>query len=206
MAKRATRMVKAKTGAGPTPGRRSADVGAGPARAHREAAGQAGARGVPSASGLRCAVLTASDSRTRATDASGTLLAQGLVRAGHRVLARRIVADDRQSLHAALSDLLGLGVDAILITGGTGVAPRDVTPEVVGALCERTLPGFGELFRMLSLEDVGPAAYLSRALCGVRGRQVMFALPGSPAACRLALERLILPELPHLVSQLARRA
>ena len=98
------------------------------------------------------------------------------------------------------------GEGAYLITGGTGEAPRDVTPEAVRDVCPREMPGFGELFRMLSYAEIGPAAALSRALCALSGRTIVFALPGSTAACRLALERLIVPELPHLRAQLLRPA
>jgi len=152
------------------------------------------------------AVVTASDTRGRADDPSGDLLAAGLAAAGVTVLLRSWVLDDRGALEAALRTALDAGVDVVLVTGGTGPAPRDVTPEAVRAVCPRELPGFGELFRMLSYLEIGPAAALSRALCALHGRQVVYALPGSTAACGLALERLILLELNHLRAQLARPA
>jgi molybdenum cofactor biosynthesis protein B len=147
----------------------------------------------------RVAVLTASDTRTTETDASGRLLAEGLAAAGHRVVARRIVSDSAEAVEAALRELLALDLDAVVVTGGTGVAPRDRVPDVVARLCERELPGFGELFRALSYAEIGPAALASRACAGQCGDRLIFALPGSPAACRLGLARLLLPELPHLV-------
>ncbi len=175
--------------------------GAAAGRAAVPAAHRKGARGAWTA-----AVITASDTRTPATDESGALIARLLATAGLSVIASRLVLDERAALTQALESSLAAGADLVVLTGGTGVSPRDRTPEVVRAVCDRELPGFGELFRRLSFEAIGPAAYLSRALCAVRGRQAVFALPGSPAACRLALERLILPEWPHLAAQLERQA
>ena len=151
---------------------------------------------------VRAAVVTASDTRMRATDASGDELEQGLVAAGIDVVDRRIAHDDVSALVHAIRAGIKAGADAVLVTGGTGVAPRDVTPEALDALGAKALPGFGELFRALSFVDIGPAAMLSRATAGIVDRTVVFALPGSPGACRLALSRLIVPELPHLVAQL----
>ena len=94
--------------------------------------------------------------------------------------------------------------DAVIVTGGTGIAPRDRTPDAVGALFDRRLPGFGELFRMLSFQEVGAAAMLSRAQMGVHARRIVVSLPGSPNACRLALDKLLLPELGHLVREVSR--
>jgi len=168
-------------------------------RAHRASA-RAGALE------LRAAVVTASDTRTRADDASGAVLAEGLLAAGITLVDRRIAHDDVAALTHAIRAGIDAGADIVLVTGGTGVAPRDVTPEALNALGARPLPGFGELFRALSYTEVGVAAMLSRATAGVIGRTAVFALPGSPGACRLALTRLILPELPHLVAQLRRPA
>ena len=151
-------------------------------------------------------VLTVSDTRGPADDPSGDLLARGLEAAGVRVLRRAWVLDDRGAIEAALRHALAGGADLVLVTGGTGPGLRDVTPEAVRAVCARELPGFGELFRMLSYLEVGSAAVLSRALCALAGRQVVYALPGSTAACALALERLVLPELDHLRAQLLRSA
>ncbi len=151
---------------------------------------------------LSAAIVTASDTRTRDTDASGAVLADGLEAAGITVVDRRIAHDDVQALVHAIRAGIASGADAVIVTGGTGISPRDVTPEALEALGAKELPGFGELFRGLSFIDIGPAAMLSRATAGIVGRTVVFALPGSPGACRLALTRLIVPELPHLVAQL----
>ena len=151
---------------------------------------------------LSAAIVTASDTRTRDTDASGAVLADGLEAAGITVVDRRIVHDDVPALVHAIRAGIARGADAVIVTGGTGISPRDVTPEALEALGAKELPGFGELFRGLSFVDIGPAAMLSRATAGIVDRTVVFALPGSPGACRLALARLIVPELPHLVAQL----
>jgi molybdenum cofactor biosynthesis protein B len=118
------------------------------------------------------------------------------------IVDRRIARDEVAALTHAIRAGIAAGADAVLVTGGTGLSARDVTPEALAALGARALPGFGELFRALSFQEIGPAAMLSRATAGVVGRTVVFALPGSPGACRLALSRLIVPELPHLVAQL----
>jgi molybdenum cofactor synthesis domain-containing protein len=166
----------------------------------RPAAGAgAGAAAHGPRAAARVAVLTVSDPRTAADDESGRLLAEGLAAAGHAVAARRIVPDGEAEVEAALRGLLGPAVDAVVMTGGTGVAPRDRAPEVAARVCERELPGFGELFRSLSFAEIGPAALASRAYAGQAGPHLVFVLPGSPAACRLGLERLLLPVLPHLV-------
>jgi len=163
-----------------------------PAAAHRAAAPRQ----------IACAVLTVSDTRTLETDRGGQLLVDHLLAAGHVVAARQILPDKAASLQRLLVTWIeDPAVEAILLTGGTGIAPRDGTPEAVVPLLDRQLPGFGELFRMLSYQEIGPAAMLSRALAGVASGTVIFALPGSPAGVRLALERLILPELGHLVAQ-----
>jgi len=151
---------------------------------------------------MRAAVITASDTRTSATDTSGALLAAGLGAAGIEVVDRRIVKDELSALTAAIPRAIAAGADVVLVTGGTGVAPRDVTPEALQALGARELPGFGELFRALSFAEIGAPAMLSRATAATLGRAIVFALPGSPDACRLALTRLVLPELHHLVHQL----
>jgi molybdenum cofactor biosynthesis protein B len=155
---------------------------------------------------LRAAVITASDTRTRGDDLSGNLLAAGLAAAGVAVIDRRIVHDEVSALSAAIAGALAAGADVVVITGGTGVAPRDVTPEALAALGARPLPGFGETFRALSFARVGPAALLSRATAGTLGRAVVYALPGSPDACELALTQLILPGLHHLLHHLSGRA
>ncbi len=142
------------------------------------------------------------DTRTLADDTGGALVCELLAGAGHRVALREIVKDDALAIRAALErGLASPDCDAVLLTGGTGVAPRDVTPEAVEPLLERPLPGFGELFRQLSFGEIGAAALLSRALAGLARGKPVFAMPGSRAAVRLALERLILPELGHLAGE-----
>jgi molybdenum cofactor biosynthesis protein B len=149
-----------------------------------------------------CAVITVSDTRTSADDTGGALLCSLLEGAGHRVTNRTLVKDDAAAIGAALdAALTSPDCAAVLLTGGTGIAPRDVTPEAVAPRLERSLPGFGELFRQLSFAEIGAAALVSRALAGIARGKPVFALPGSRAAIRLALERLILPELGHLVGE-----
>ena len=148
------------------------------------------------------AVLTVSDTRTPETDSGGDLVAELLAGGGHTVVERAIVADEADAIAAALrAQLARDDVRAVIFTGGTGVAPRDVTPDALEPLLERVIPGFGELFRMLSWEDIGSAAILSRALAGLASGRVVFVLPGSRGALRLALEKLILPELGHLAAE-----
>lgn len=150
-------------------------------------------------------VVTVSDSRTEADDTGGAAVRRLAEGAGHRVVDRRIVRDEVEAVRAAVGEMVWLdGVDVVVLTGGTGVAPRDVTPEAVEALVERRVEGFGELFRWLSFREVGAAAMLSRAGAGVIAGRAVFWLPGSPAAVELAMRELILPEAGHLVSQ-ARR-
>ena len=148
------------------------------------------------------AIVTVSDTRTLDSDTGGQLVEELLRSAGQTVSGRRIVKDEpeaiREALLAALADP---GSRAIVFTGGTGIAPRDVTPDTVEPLLERVIPGFGELFRMLSYEDIGSAALLSRALAGLSGGKVVFVIPGSRGAVRLALEKLIVPELGHLAGE-----
>lgn len=151
---------------------------------------------------LAIAVITVSDTRGAKTDSGGDLLAEGLSAAGHKVVARRWVPDDRALIRAELDALLGdPSVQVILLTGGSGLAPRDVTPEALAGLFEREIPGFGELFRMLSYDEIGAAAMLSRATAGVAKGRIIAALPGSRGALRLALERLLIPELGHLYGE-----
>jgi molybdopterin adenylyltransferase len=152
-----------------------------------------------------CAVITVSDTRTVETDTGGQLLVQLLTSAGHCLIERHIIPDEPQPMRELL---LGLRqrpeVDAILMTGGTGVGSRDQTFETITTLLDKPLPGYGELFRMLSFQQIGPAAMLSRATGGLMGRTVLLTMPGSPAAVQLAMEKIILPELGHLVRE-ARR-
>jgi len=151
---------------------------------------------------VRVAVITVSDTRTLETDTGGRLVSELLTEAGHRVHGREIVADEPDAIAAATrAGLAAAEVGAVILTGGTGVAPRDVTPESVEPLLERTIPGFGEIFRLLSYEDIGSAALLSRALAGLAQGRVVFVIPGSRGAVRLAMEKLILPELGHLTAE-----
>jgi molybdenum cofactor biosynthesis protein B len=154
---------------------------------------------------VRVAVITVSDTRRGEHDTSGATIAQMLAHAGHAVSARAWVKDDVRAIRAALRRALARrDADVVVVTGGTGIAPRDVTPEAVEPLLERVLPGFGERFRAVSWASVGPAAWLSRAGAGVaRGRLVVY-LPGSVGAVRDALEQLLIPELVHAVRLLGR--
>jgi molybdenum cofactor biosynthesis protein B len=163
------------------------------AEEHREQAPQ----------GVACGVVTVSDTRTLDTDQSGAKIVAALQQAGHTVLQRTIVADEPAQIEALLTDW-ATQCEAILLTGGTGIAPRDQTPETLDKLLTQQLPGYGELLRMLSYQAIGPAAMLSRASGGLIGQTVVLTMPGSLAAVRLAMEQLILPELGHLVSH-ARR-
>ena len=148
------------------------------------------------------AVVTLSDSRSPADDRTGDTIVALLEAAGHSGAGRELVREDPPAIRAALEAALAGPAQAVILNGGTGIAPRDSTPEIVAPLLECELPGFGELFRQLSFREIGAAAMLSRALAGVARGKLLFALPGSKAACRLALERLILPELGHLVGEL----
>jgi molybdenum cofactor biosynthesis protein B len=148
------------------------------------------------------AVITVSDTRTLDTDTGGARVAELLEAGGHPVVVREIVKDEPAEISAMLSALLARDdVGAVILTGGTGVAPRDVTPEAVEPLLDRVVPGFGELFRALSYEQIGSAALLSRALAGLASGRVVFVLPGSRGAVELAMEKLILPELGHLAGE-----
>ena len=148
------------------------------------------------------AVITVSDTRTLETDTGGALVAESLKAAGHPVACREIVADEPSEIQAVVARALAdSAVAAVILTGGTGVAPRDQTPEAVEPLLDRVVPGFGELFRMLSYEDIGSAALLSRALAGLAGGKVVFVIPGSRGAVGLAMEKLIVPEIAHLAGE-----
>ncbi len=149
-------------------------------------------------SNLKVGVLTASDTRSPEDDKSGQLIKQLFEAAGHRVEFYRIVRDEADTIAAAITDNLG-NLDAMIVTGGTGVAPRDVTADVVKKMLGTELPGFGELFRMLSYQEIGSAALASRAIAGMLNGKFLAALPGSTGGCRLAMEKLILPELGHLI-------
>lgn len=153
---------------------------------------------------IRCKVMTVSDTRTKADDKSGRLIRELLEEQGYQVLGQEIVADEKKEIgRALLSGCRQQNIGVVLVTGGTGIAERDVTYEVVENLLEKELPGFGELFRMLSYsEDIGSAAMMSRAIAGVISSTAIFSMPGSSGAVRLAMKRLILPELSHVVSEI----
>ena len=152
---------------------------------------------------VRCYVVTVSDTRTEANDASGLTARQLITAGGHEVTGYRIITDDPGEVSALVRRISNEGsTDAIILNGGTGIARRDSTHEAIAGLLDKRLDGFGELFRMLSYQEIGTAAMLSRALGGIVGRTCVFSLPGSTAAVRLGLEKLILPELGHLVAEL----
>ncbi len=155
---------------------------------------------------LRVFVITASDTRGEAEDESGAFLRDAAVRAGHVLAGHRIVKDEPEAIRAALDDAARAGADAVVVNGGTGIAARDRTYEAVAARLEKRIDGFGELFRMLSFQEIGPAAMLSRAVAGVWDGRAVFCVPGSTPAVRLAWERLLAPELGHVVRELRKDA
>jgi molybdenum cofactor biosynthesis protein B len=155
---------------------------------------------------VRLAVVTASDTRGPAEDASGAWLRQAAAAAGHPVVSYAVVRDEPDAIRAALAAALAAGAQAILVNGGTGIAARDRTYEAVDALLEKRLDGFGELFRMLSYQEIGSAAMMSRAVGGAWRGCAVFSVPGSTAAVRLAWEKLVAPELSHLVRELRKDA
>jgi molybdopterin adenylyltransferase len=145
---------------------------------------------------VQLAILTVSDTRTSADDASGQLLAERATSAGHRVVARQIVPDDRAQIEAALRNFIAdPAVDVVLTTGGTGVTGRDVTPEALDAVVEKHIVGFGELFRSLSYRTIGTSTIQSRATAGVANGTYLFALPGSTGACRDAWDQILVTQL-----------
>jgi molybdopterin adenylyltransferase len=151
---------------------------------------------------VNCAVITVSDTRTPQSDRSGQIIQQLLQTAGHQILTYTIVKDEP----AAIQDLLDylehqFALEVIIFSGGTGIAPRDTTFDVVSAWLTKTIPGFGEIFRYLSYQEIGSRAIASRAVAGVRSNKLVFSLPGSSNAVELALSKLILPELNHLIKQ-----
>jgi molybdenum cofactor biosynthesis protein B len=159
----------------------------------------------PSEQAIRVAIISVSDSRTWETDEGGQVIQTLTEAAGYSVVGRELIPDEPGVIRARVQHLVAAsGVDAILLTGGTGLAPRDTTVDALAPLFDRSLDGFGELFRMLSFAEIGPAAMLSRATGGIVGGVAVFLMPGSPAGVTLALEKLILPELAHLVGQMRR--
>jgi molybdenum cofactor biosynthesis protein B len=151
---------------------------------------------------VACAVVTVSDTRTLQTDRGGALVVEMLQAAGHMVPRREIIPDEPDQMRPLVADLVGDGaIDAVLLTGGTGIGCRDQTFETISAMLTKPMPGYGELFRMLSYDDIGPAAMLSRAVGGAIDGKIVLTMPGSTAAVRLAMEKLIVPELTHLVHE-----
>lgn len=151
-------------------------------------------------------IVTFSDTRHHDTDRGGDLIAELAIAAGHRIQDRAIVREDADRAQREVEAVLARDDFEVLIaTGGTGIAPRDVAADLFSSLYDRTLPGFGELFRMLSFGEIGSAAWLSRASAGIARGKAVFSLPGSPPAVRLAMEQLVLPELGHVVAELRRR-
>lgn len=145
---------------------------------------------------LNCAVLTVSDTRTPETDKSGAVVAAKLEEAGHRVVRRQIHRDEADGLRALVGNWAAdPEIDVVIATGGTGVTRRDVTPEALAPLYTKPIPGFGELFRMLSFEEIGTSTIQSRADAGIADSTIVFVLPGSPGACRLAMDRIIVQQL-----------
>lgn len=155
---------------------------------------------------LGCFVITVSDTRDETTDQSGQLIKSLLAEKGHQLAGYRIVKDEPLQIESLLQDVLTRAdVDAVIVNGGTGIAPRDGTYEVVNHLLEKRLDGFGEIFRFLSYQEIGSAAIMSRAVAGSAKGKVLISLPGSKGAVDLAMRRLVLPELGHMVSQIQGR-
>jgi molybdenum cofactor biosynthesis protein B len=154
---------------------------------------------------VRCAVLTVSDTRSADSDTSGTLIRETLKFSGHSVVDYRIVPDEPDQIREILEVWIGRDdVQVVLSNGGTGIAARDTTYDAISSMLDKRIDGFGELFRMLSWQEIGAAAMLSRAIAGVAGQTLIVAMPGSTNAVRLALTKLIVPELGHLVYEIAK--
>jgi molybdenum cofactor biosynthesis protein B len=155
---------------------------------------------------VNCAVVTVSDTRSPETDRSGQLIKQLLLDAGHLVNVYTILKDEPAQIQAYLEALAEQSdIDAVIFNGGTGIAPRDTTYDALESLLEKTLPGFGEIFRFLSYQEIGSRAIASRAVAGVYKTKLVFSIPGSSGAVKLAVQQLILPELIHLVTQLGKK-
>jgi len=154
---------------------------------------------------IGCWVLTVSDTKTPDTDTSGQLIRKLVTDAGHQVVGSSIVRDEPKDVQRVIREACANdAVRAVLVTGGTGITARDSTYEAIEAMLDKRLPGFGELFRMLSYQEIGSAAMMSRAQLGVHARRIVVSMPGSPNACRLALEKLVIPELSHLIREVSR--
>jgi molybdopterin adenylyltransferase len=152
---------------------------------------------------VNCAVITISDTRTTETDRSGKLIQEYLSRDSHKVAAYVILPDEPAQIQSQIQQLSQQqNIDVIILNGGTGIAPRDTTYDVIEQILEKTLPGFGELFRFLSYQEIASRAIASRATAGIYRQKLIFSLPGSSNAVALAMEKLILPEIVHLVKQM----
>lgn len=152
------------------------------------------------------AIVTVSDTRTPETDQNRQYIEKRMAELNHQVAAYRLIKDEPDQVAAVIEELTSMqGVQIVLFNGGTGISPRDTTYDVVSKYLEKTLPGFGELFRMLSFQEVGAAAMFSRATAGVYHGTLIFSMPGSPNAVQVALEKLILPEINHLAWEIARK-
>ena len=154
---------------------------------------------------VKVAIITVSDTRTRENDTGGDLIENRIVAAGHIVVFRTIVKDEPDQINTLLDKITGeTEARLLLFTGGTGIAPRDTTFDVISRKLEKHMPGFGELFRMLSFNEVGAAAMLSRATAGTYRGRVIMSMPGSPNAVQVAMDKLIIPEIEHLAWEVAR--
>lgn len=154
---------------------------------------------------VHVAIVTVSDTRTRENDTGGDLIEERVTTAGHKVVFRTIVKDEPEQIGTLLERIVAeTDARVILFTGGTGIAPRDTTYDVISRRLEKVIPGFGELFRMLSYQEVGAAAMLSRATAGVYRGRVVMSMPGSPNAVQVAMDKLIMPEIQHLAWEVAR--
>lgn len=154
---------------------------------------------------IACAVVTVSDSRTIENDSSGQIMKEQLTANGHTIVHYQIIKDEPEQIRSLLLELANLEqCQAIIFNGGTGISKRDRTFDVIDSVLEKKLVGFGEIFRYLSYLDIGSSAIMSRATAGSYKEKIIISIPGSPAAARLALEKLILPELAHMVWELAR--
>jgi molybdenum cofactor biosynthesis protein B len=152
-----------------------------------------------------CAVLIISDSRTEQTDESGKFLKQTLSQNGHRVIAYAILKNDAEAIERKIRELLNQdGLQVIITSGGTGISHRDITVETVSSIVEKKLDGFGELFRSLSYQEIGTASIMSRAVAGAVGGKIIISIPGSLGAAKLAIEKIILPEIGHMVREVTR--
>lgn len=152
---------------------------------------------------VNCAVITVSDTRSQPTDRSGQTIQKLLLEAGHGVIVYRIIPDEPTLIQDYLQELAQRSdIEAIIFNGGTGIAPRDTTYDALVTLLDKTLPGFGEIFRYLSYQEIASRAIASRAIAGIYQSKLVFSIPGSTGAVKLALSQIIIPELVHLITQL----